>query len=429
MYAKIFSQIFESSIANNYKVRHIFMDLLVLADRTGRVDMTPESIARRINVPLREVKSALSALSAPDDASRADCQEGRRIILIDSHRDWGWQIVNFEAYHKVRDENGRREMNRLYKRRSRERQANQSAACQQMSAMSACQHDVSHGQPRSAHVDVDVDVDTYKDKDRPSSSEGLSLSDGLSSSALSQDLPLRGGSDQTPTGEDPEADPAPPPAAGRPPAPPPSAPGLFPPEDDAPPPMPAVPKPKGKVKGGGKPKAPPKPRESDPYFDGLARIFNIDPKGTGGSRLGRAKKLFLEHGATIEEVETRADNYRVLHPDWTCSPEAVEKHWGSLDVLLDADGFVIPQMSYEAQEAMCRPEYGWDWVAPKAPGPTIKALAAAAGVELRAFMDWRKAYSDKHGRYTPENPVPKCAYPGLEVGEQVPVAAGQEAKG
>jgi len=119
MYAKIFEQIYDSSIAENYQIRHIFMDLLVLADKTGAVDMTAEAIARRINVPLRNVRKAMLTLQAPDPQSRSHEADGRRIVLIDPDRDWGWQIVNYKQYDEMRNEDARREYMRHYMRARR----------------------------------------------------------------------------------------------------------------------------------------------------------------------------------------------------------------------------------------------------------------------------------------------------------------------
>lgn len=119
VFAKIFAQIFDSSISSDYVVRHVFMDLLVLADREGVVDMTPDAIARRTNVPENVVLHALSELSKVDKKSRSDLEEGRRIVPLDSHRDWGWQIVNFEHYRQIRDEESRRAYFRDKKREYR----------------------------------------------------------------------------------------------------------------------------------------------------------------------------------------------------------------------------------------------------------------------------------------------------------------------
>lgn len=119
MFAKVFEQIFDSSIAEDYLVRLVFEDFLVLADPFGIVDMTHEAIARRTNVPLEIVRSSIQKLSQPDPRSRSPKEDGRRLILLDSHRDWGWQIVNYEDYRKLRDEENRREYMRQYMRNKR----------------------------------------------------------------------------------------------------------------------------------------------------------------------------------------------------------------------------------------------------------------------------------------------------------------------
>jgi len=119
MYSKVFQQIFDSSISEDHVVRHIFMDLLVLADRHGEVDMTIFAISRRTNVPLEAVRRAIERLTEPDPDSRTDVEEGRRLILIDHHRDWGWRIVNFAHYNAMRNEDARREYFREYKAKRR----------------------------------------------------------------------------------------------------------------------------------------------------------------------------------------------------------------------------------------------------------------------------------------------------------------------
>lgn len=120
MFAKIFSQIFDSTIANNYQHRHVFMDLLVLGDSDGVLDMTAEAIARRTNVPLDQIKAAISALCEPDAESRTPGDDGRRLLPLDPNRSWGWQIVNYHHYRKIRDEEGRREYFREYRKKERE---------------------------------------------------------------------------------------------------------------------------------------------------------------------------------------------------------------------------------------------------------------------------------------------------------------------
>jgi hypothetical protein len=59
----------------------------------------------------------------PDTKSRSGDEDGRRLILLDPHRDWGWQIVNYEPYRQMRDDDARRayfrEKKREYRRKGK----------------------------------------------------------------------------------------------------------------------------------------------------------------------------------------------------------------------------------------------------------------------------------------------------------------------
>lgn len=97
-YARIFVQILDSSIAEDFTTRHVFEDFLKLCDRNGIVDMTRHALSRRLNVPLDILNACITKLEAPDPSSRDPESEGRRLIPLDQHRDWGWQITNYEKY-------------------------------------------------------------------------------------------------------------------------------------------------------------------------------------------------------------------------------------------------------------------------------------------------------------------------------------------
>lgn len=98
LFAKIFQSIYDSSIAEDWRVRVVFQDMLVLADADGIVDVTPEALARRTNLPLEMVREAIPKLESPDPSSRTPDNEGRRIVRLEAHRQWGWRIVNFAKY-------------------------------------------------------------------------------------------------------------------------------------------------------------------------------------------------------------------------------------------------------------------------------------------------------------------------------------------
>ncbi len=102
----------------------VFTNLLAHADSTGSVDIHPRSIADEVGLPLDIVKAALIDLENPDPESRSHEQEGRRIIRLDGHRDWGWQIVNYVKYRTIKSEDDRREQNRQAQAKWRAKQSN-----------------------------------------------------------------------------------------------------------------------------------------------------------------------------------------------------------------------------------------------------------------------------------------------------------------
>ena len=86
MFAKVFSQILDSSLAENYQVRLVFEDLLKLAQPDGTVDITRESISRRTNVPLDIVTAGLDQLEQPDKSSRTRW-------TMKAGASFGWTII------------------------------------------------------------------------------------------------------------------------------------------------------------------------------------------------------------------------------------------------------------------------------------------------------------------------------------------------
>ncbi len=85
------------------------MDLLVLADRNGVVDMTHEAIARRTNRPIELIRKTIAELEEVDPRSRSPEFKGARIKRLDNHRDWGWMIVNYSRFRQIANEEQRRE--------------------------------------------------------------------------------------------------------------------------------------------------------------------------------------------------------------------------------------------------------------------------------------------------------------------------------
>lgn len=114
MYSKLYSSMYDGTLGTRgpWQALVTFQQLLVLSDRYGQVDMTREAISRRTTIPLDIIAAGISALEQPDPDSRRPDADGRRIVRLAEHRDWGWQIVNYEHYARIRSAEERRDYNR-----------------------------------------------------------------------------------------------------------------------------------------------------------------------------------------------------------------------------------------------------------------------------------------------------------------------------
>jgi hypothetical protein len=154
MYGKIFTSIYDGTLVEDWRALITFQQLIVLSDADGVVDMTPNAISRRTGIPIEHITKGLKILEKPDLCSRTEGEEGRRIIRMDEHREWGWHIVNHSKYKLITSSVSRREQNRINKQNQRKRQAEKSekvSECHQVSSM-------------SAHTDTNTDTNTSKDK-------------------------------------------------------------------------------------------------------------------------------------------------------------------------------------------------------------------------------------------------------------------------
>ena len=101
-----------------------FQQMLTLCDQEGFVDMTADAIARRTTIPIEVITKGIAVLEQPDPESRRSEEEGRRIVLIDPNRTWGWQIVNYLHYRQIRSAQERRAYKREWMRKKRAAKGN-----------------------------------------------------------------------------------------------------------------------------------------------------------------------------------------------------------------------------------------------------------------------------------------------------------------
>lgn len=121
MYGKLFVQMYQGTLATKgpWQALVTFQQLVILADKHGQVDMTPDAISRITTIPLEIIETGLQELSKPDSESRSPLEDGRRIVPLADNRSWGWKVVNYEHYRKIRSEEERREYHRQYMRKRR----------------------------------------------------------------------------------------------------------------------------------------------------------------------------------------------------------------------------------------------------------------------------------------------------------------------
>jgi hypothetical protein len=129
MYAKLFVSMYDGTLAmcGPWEALVTFQQLLILSDPKGFVDMTPDAISRRTTIPIDIITKGLAVLEAPDPDSRTPDEEGRRILRLDSHRNWGWRIVNHEKFHAMRTNEERRDYMRNYQKERRSKLRKQSS--------------------------------------------------------------------------------------------------------------------------------------------------------------------------------------------------------------------------------------------------------------------------------------------------------------
>lgn len=119
-YTKLFSEILDSTVWRaGDSTRLVWITMLAMADKNGEVMASVPGLADRAKVGMDECVAALETLKSPDEWSRSQEHDGRRIIEIDG----GWEILNHAKYRRKASEEDRREKSAERMRRYRERNA------------------------------------------------------------------------------------------------------------------------------------------------------------------------------------------------------------------------------------------------------------------------------------------------------------------
>ena len=175
MYTKIFRSIYDGTLADNWKALVTFQQLLILSNEEGVVDMTLSAIARTTGLPMDILQEGIRFLEQPDPQSRSDVDEGRRILRMDPHREWGWFLVNFKKYRQMQSRECKLQADR--ERIARKRAGGVVASCRTPSHVVA---DV-------AHTDTEAYTDTKKKPTIPSPSGDSAVSSSKDAKRLAKE--------------------------------------------------------------------------------------------------------------------------------------------------------------------------------------------------------------------------------------------------
>ncbi len=122
LFGKIFQQMYDSTVCEDWRAMVTFQQLIVLANEKGEVDMTPEAISRRTNIPLEDIiRPGIESLLKGDRLSRSKDAGGARIIPLPD-REYGWSIPTFHHYTFIIAEEQKRKANADRQKKWRDKQ-------------------------------------------------------------------------------------------------------------------------------------------------------------------------------------------------------------------------------------------------------------------------------------------------------------------
>lgn len=158
-FTKLDSGIVHSTIwVQPHDVLRVWIALLALADQNGIARTAAPALANLCMIPVDRMREILRVLESPDEDSRSDAEDGRRIIKIEG----GWRLVNHAAYRAQRDSDAERERKREWDRQHRPSGYSRTAK----SDASPTKSDASPISPPQAEAEADTEARKSKEQVR-----------------------------------------------------------------------------------------------------------------------------------------------------------------------------------------------------------------------------------------------------------------------
>jgi hypothetical protein len=97
-YTPVFDSIYTGTLYGKWPTAAVWASLLPLFDKNGVLDLSIDAICGMTGWPRDLMEQGISALMQPDPHSRTKGEDGRRLVLLDPNRSWGWRAVNHSRY-------------------------------------------------------------------------------------------------------------------------------------------------------------------------------------------------------------------------------------------------------------------------------------------------------------------------------------------
>jgi hypothetical protein len=171
-YTPAFDSIYTGTLYGKWPAAAVWASLLPLISPRGELSLSYEAIAGMTGWPMDLLRQGIAQLMEPDADSRTPAEEGRRLVLIDPSKSWGWRAVNHAKY---------REKARLQAKDSartegghdaeRKRQERAEAGAETSPAGKSDQPPQSPGVPRSplaspSHTQTQTQTQTHPESER-----------------------------------------------------------------------------------------------------------------------------------------------------------------------------------------------------------------------------------------------------------------------
>lgn len=124
MYGKLFSSLYTGSMIGTGAVPFALMPYIIATARPdknlgGYVELNPVLLAAIFGVTEADIQRGIDFLCKPDPKSRTPDEDGRRLVKLGP---FDYRVVNYAKYRAIRDEEERREQNRVAQEKFRKKQ-------------------------------------------------------------------------------------------------------------------------------------------------------------------------------------------------------------------------------------------------------------------------------------------------------------------